>query len=68
MKVFIRILSVLPAAIGVFLLYAVINAFSSDGGAKVGVCIGYVIGAALLFALTAWMWRFGSSKPGPAAA
>lgn len=68
MKVFIRILSVLPAAIGAFLLYAVVHAFSSAGGARVGVCIGYVIGAGLLFALTAWMWRVRSSKPDPAPA
>jgi cytochrome b len=63
MKTFLRIMSVLPAAIGVFLLYAVVAAFSSDGGAKVGVCIGYVVGAAILFALTAWMWGVRKARP-----
>jgi hypothetical protein len=57
MKVLLRILSVLCVAIALFLLYAVIAAMASDGGAKTGVAIGYVIGAIVLIAGAVAMWR-----------
>jgi Na+/proline symporter len=56
MKGLIRVLAVLCLAIGAFLIYAVINAASSSGGANVPVCIGYVIGAALLAYIARWLW------------
>ena len=58
MKIFLRVISILPAAIAALLVYAVINAASSDGGAKVGVAILYIVAALALSALVAWMWRF----------
>jgi hypothetical protein len=57
MKVLLRILSVLCVAIALFLLYAVIAAMGSEGGAKTGVAIGYVIGAIVLIAGAVAMWR-----------
>jgi hypothetical protein len=58
MKTFLRFISVLPAAIAAFLVYAVIAAATSDGGARVGVCVLYVAIAIALGALVRWMWRF----------
>ena len=51
-------------AIAAFLVYAVINAAASDGGAKVGVSIGYIVGAILLTWAAVTLWRRG----GPATA
>ena len=48
MKFLLRIVATLFVAIALFLIYAVIHAFASAGGANVPVCIGYVVGAALL--------------------
>ena len=58
MKIFLKLVSIVPAAIAAFLVYAVINAATSDGGARVGVCVIYVVVATALAALVAWMWRF----------
>jgi len=52
-----RALAVLFVAIAAFLVYAVINAASSDGGAKTGVAIGYIVGAIVLIAAAAYLWR-----------
>jgi hypothetical protein len=38
-------------------MYAVVNAVSSDGGARVGVAVGYVAGAIVLAAGAVWAWR-----------
>jgi hypothetical protein len=43
--------------IAAFLVYAVINAMASAGGAKAGVAIGYVVGAAILTYVAVWLWR-----------
>jgi peptidoglycan/LPS O-acetylase OafA/YrhL len=67
MKIVLRILSVLCVAIAAFLLFAVINALASDGGARAGVAIGYTVGAAILIAGAVAMWRNttrGTSTPG----
>jgi hypothetical protein len=64
MKVLLRAVAVLFVAIGAFLIYAVIHAAASDGGAKTGVAIGYIVAAALLTWAAVALWRRG----GPAAA
>ncbi len=56
MKVF-KLAAVLFVALAAFLLYAVVAAASSAGGARVGVCAGYVAGALVLVALAVTMWR-----------
>jgi hypothetical protein len=63
MKVLLRAVAVLFVAIGVFLIYAVINAAASEGGARAGVAIGYIIGAALLTWAAVALWRRGGSAP-----
>jgi predicted Co/Zn/Cd cation transporter (cation efflux family) len=57
MKTFLRLISIVPAAIAAFLVYAVIAAATSDGGARVGICVLYVAISIALSALVAWMWR-----------
>ncbi len=61
MLIALRAVAVLFVAIGVLLIYAVIHAMSSAGGARAGVAVGYVIGAALLgfFAYKLWTYRSG---------
>jgi multisubunit Na+/H+ antiporter MnhB subunit len=61
MKIVLRTLAVLCVAIGAFLIYAVIHAMASAGGARTGVAIGYVVGAIVLTLLAVWMWRRPSS-------
>jgi multisubunit Na+/H+ antiporter MnhB subunit len=57
MKVLMRIVAVVLVAIGAFLIYAVIHAMASAGGAKVGVSIAYVVGAIVLAILAGRLWR-----------
>ena len=61
MKVLLRIIAVLFVAFGAFLIYAVIHAAASDGGAKAGVAIGYIIAAALLAWAAVALWRRGGT-------
>jgi hypothetical protein len=56
MKVLLRTIAVLLVAIGAFLIYAVIHAIGSAGGANVPVCVGYVIGAVVLASVARWLW------------
>ena len=60
MRIFLRVLSIPMILIGAFLVYAVIHAMASAGGARVGVAIAYIAGAVILFGLSAAIWR---SKP-----
>jgi hypothetical protein len=60
-RALLRIVAVILAALAAFLVYAVIHAASSVGGARVGVSIAYVVGALVLLALAGRLWR------GPAA-
>ncbi len=64
MKFLLRIVATLFVAIALFLIYAVVHAFASAGGANVPVCIGYVVGAALLGFLATKMWRRRPSAAG----
>jgi hypothetical protein len=57
MKVLMKVASTLFVAFALFLLYAVVNAAASTGGARVGVCIGYIAGALVLSFLAVKMWR-----------
>jgi hypothetical protein len=61
MKVLLRAVAVLFVAIGALLIYAVINAAASDGGARAGVAIGYIVGAALLTWAAVALWRRGGT-------
>lgn len=56
MKGLLRTIAVVCGAIGAFLIYAVIAAIGSAGGANVPVCIGYVVGAAILGYVARWLW------------
>ncbi len=62
MKVLAKIASVLFVLIAAFLVYAVVAAFASAGGANVAVCVGYVIGALVLGFLAVTLWR-RSARP-----
>lgn len=57
MKVLLRAVAVLFVLIAAFLIYAVIHAGLSDGGARAGVAIGYIIGAILLVVAARALWR-----------
>jgi len=52
-----KLVSVLLVAIAAFLVYAVIHAAASAGGARVGVCIAYIAGALVLGFMAHRMWR-----------
>ena len=62
MKILARTFAVLFVAIAVFLIYAVIHALASDGGARAGVAVAYVIGSIVLTAAAVKLWRV-SSRP-----
>ena len=62
MNFLLRSSAVLAVAIGLFLLYAVIAAVTSDGGARVGVAVGYVAGAIVLGAGAVFAWRTASRR------
>jgi hypothetical protein len=57
LKILLRILSVLFVAIGALLIWAVINALGSAGGAKPAVAVAYVVGSIVLGFVAVWMWR-----------
>ena len=61
MKTLLRIVAIVLVLIAAVLVYAVINAVSSDGGAKTGVAIAYIVGAIVLVAGAAALWR----RPAP---
>lgn len=66
MRTVLRIIAVLFVLIAALLVYAVIAAVSSDGGAKTGVAIAYIVGAILLLAGAAALWRRPAAPAGPA--
>jgi hypothetical protein len=57
MKILLRIVAVLFVIVAAVLVYAVIAAVSSDGGAKPAVAIAYVVGAIVLAVAAARLWR-----------
>ncbi|MEA2459784.1 MAG: hypothetical protein QOC95_2756 [Thermoleophilaceae bacterium] len=62
MKVLFRGIAVFLIAIAAFLIYAVINALGSEGGAKPGVAVGYVIGAIVLGFAALSLWRAAKKR------
>jgi len=62
MKVLMKIVATLFVAIAGFLVYAVVNALASAGGARPGVAVGYVAGALVLGAVAVNMWRKSSLR------
>ena len=59
MRILLHIVAVLLILIALFLVYAVIAAVTSEGGARVGVAIGYVIGALVLVFAASKLWNAG---------
>jgi hypothetical protein len=57
MKIALRSVATLFVLVAAVLIYAVINALASDGGARPGVAVAYVIGSALLIAGAVALWR-----------
>jgi len=57
MKILLRAVAVILELIAVGLVYAVIAAVTSAGGAKPGVAVAYVVGAILLTAAAVALWR-----------
>ncbi len=58
MKVLLRIVAVVLVLIAAFLVYAVINAVTSEGGARAGVAVAYVVGSIVLLAVAGKLWSF----------
>jgi hypothetical protein len=63
MKVLLRIVAVLFVLVAAVLIYAVIAAATSDGGAKAGVAIAYIVGSAVLLWGAVKLWRRGPAGP-----
>lgn len=61
MKVFLKIVATLFVAIALFLIYCVVAALASAGGARPAVCIGYGVAAVVLGFLATTLWRKSSS-------
>jgi hypothetical protein len=68
MKVLFRSIAALLVLVGVFLIYAVIHALGSDGGARAGVAVGYVVGALVLGFAATKLWNAGTKGSGTAQA
>ncbi len=62
MKVFAKIASVLFVLCAAFLVYSIVAAFSSAGGANVAVCVLYAAGALVLCFQAHSLWR-RSARP-----
>jgi hypothetical protein len=68
MKVLFRVIAALCVAIGAFLIYAVIHALASDGGARAGVAVAYIVGALVLGFAAVKLWGAAdrsAATPGP---
>jgi hypothetical protein len=57
MRILLRAVAVFFVIIAAVLVYAVIAAIGSDGGAKPGVAVSYVIGAIVLAVAAGALWR-----------
>jgi hypothetical protein len=62
MKVLFRLIAALLVAIGALLIYAVIHALGSDGGARAGVAVAYVVGALVLGFAATKLWGAGGKR------
>ena len=65
MKVVLKIVAALLVAIGAFLIYALVHAAASAGGARVGVSVAYLAGALVLGFLAVTMWKRSAPQSKP---
>jgi drug/metabolite transporter superfamily protein YnfA len=66
-RVLLKIAAALCVVIGAFLIYAVIHAAESSGGAKAGVAVLYVVIAIALGYAASRLWRRSSGSKAAAA-
>lgn len=66
MKILLRAVAIVLVLIAIGLIYAVIAAVSSAGGAKPGVAVAYVVGAILLALAAGALWRRSGHRAAPA--
>ena len=57
MNVLLKIVAIILVLIAAGLIYAVIAALTSDGGARAGVAIGYVVGSLVLLFIASMLWK-----------
>jgi hypothetical protein len=62
MKVLFRFIAALLVTVGAVLVYAVIAALGSEGGAKPGVAIAYIVGAIVLGFAALSLWRAAAKR------
>jgi hypothetical protein len=62
MGVLFRVIGVFFVAVAGLLIYAVINAVTSEGGARAGVAAGYIVGSILLIAAAVWLWKAAARR------
>jgi threonine/homoserine/homoserine lactone efflux protein len=67
MKILMKAAATIMLALAAFLVYAVLHAGASAGGARAGVAIGYIAGALVLTFVATKLWRrsarHGSDRP-----
>lgn len=63
MKIVLRIVAILCVLIAGFLVYAVINAITSENGAREGVAVLYVAISIALGFIAVWLWRRTARPP-----
>jgi hypothetical protein len=57
MGALLKIVAAVMVAVGLFLIYAVIHAMASAGGARGGVVAAYIVGAIALAFAASRLWR-----------
>jgi hypothetical protein len=57
MRILLRLVAIVFVLVAAVLVYAVIAAVASEGGAKEGVAIAYIVGAILLTWAATALWR-----------
>jgi multisubunit Na+/H+ antiporter MnhB subunit len=58
-----RAVAILFLLIAAFLVYAVLHALGSAGGARAGVAVAYIAGAIVLALAASWLWRRPARQP-----
>jgi hypothetical protein len=67
MTLLLRVVAAVCIVIAAVLVGAVIAALGSDGGAKPGVAVAYIVGAIILVLVAIRLWRRPATTAGPAA-
>jgi hypothetical protein len=62
MKLLFRGIAALLVIIGAFLIYAVIHALASDGGARAGVAVAYIVGSIVLVFAAVRLWGLADRR------